>query len=84
MKSNDALNGLTFVITGKLNNFNNRAELQSKIESLGGKVTGSISKNTNYLINNDKTSTSAKNLAAQKFGTKIISENEFIEKFLLT
>lgn len=84
MKSNDALNGLTFVITGKLNNFNNRAELQSKIESLGGKVTGSISKNTNYLINNDKTSTSTKNLAAQKFGTKIISENEFIEKFLLT
>lgn len=84
MKSNDALNGLTFVITGKLNNFNNRAELQSKIESLGGKVTGSISKNTNYLINNDKTSISTKNLAAQKFGTKIISENEFIEKFLLT
>ena len=84
MKSNNPLNGLTFVITGKLNNFNNRAELQFKIESLGGKVTGSISKNTNYLINNDKTSTSTKNLAAQKFGTKIISENEFIEKFLLT
>ena len=59
----------------------NRAELQEKIESCGGKVVGSISKNTHYLINNDVSSTSAKNLSAQKLNIPIISEDEFIKKF---
>jgi DNA ligase (NAD+) len=80
--SNGDLNGTIFVITGKLSQFKNRAELQSKIESLGGKVTGSISKNTNYLINNDINSTSTKNTEAKKLGVPIISESQFCEMFL--
>lgn len=79
--SSNNLEGLNFVITGKLTQFKNRAELVNKIESLGGKVVGSVSKNTNYLINNDTTSTSAKNLAAQKLEIPIISEQEFCKKF---
>lgn len=59
-----SLDGMTFVITGKLNRFKNRDAIKDKIESLGGKVTGSVSKNTNYLINNDKNSTSSKNKSA--------------------
>ena len=77
-----SLQGLTFVITGKVAKFKNRDELKTKIESLGGKVTGSVSKNTNFLINNDNKSTSAKNVSAQKLGVPIITEVEFIEKFL--
>lgn len=76
------LQGVTFVITGKVTKFKNRDELKAKIESLGGKVTGSVSKNTNFLINNDNKSTSAKNVGAQKLGVPIITEDEFIEKFL--
>lgn len=70
------------VITGKLQHFKNRAELQAAIESQGGKVVGSVSKNTTYLINNDTESGSSKNLTAKKLGIKIISEQEFIQKFL--
>lgn len=77
-----SLDGITICITGKLNLFKNRAELQSKIEECGGKVTGSVSKNTNYLINNDNTSTSAKNMSATKLGIPVITEEEFFEKFL--
>lgn len=73
------LNGKTFVITGKLKEFKNRDELVSKIESLGGKVSGSVSKNTTYLINNDVDSTSSKNLTAKKLGVPIISEKNFLE-----
>ena len=72
------LEGLTFVITGTLNNFKNRDELSNLIKSLGGKVTGSVSKNTNYLINNDIESTSAKNKKAKELGVKIINEESFI------
>ena len=75
------LAGRTFVITGKLINFKNRDALKAEIESRGGKVTGSVSKNTSYLINNDTTSTSSKNKSAQALGIPIISEQEFIEKF---
>lgn len=79
--SNDSLKGMNIVITGKLLLHKNRAELQEKIESCGGKVVGSISKNTHYLINNDVTSKSAKNLSAQKLNIPIVSEDEFIKKF---
>ena len=76
-----SLDGLTFVITGKLNHFKNRDAIKDKIESLGGKVTGSVSKNTNYLINNDKDSTSSKNKSAKSLGIPILSEDDFIETF---
>lgn len=75
------LDGLVFVITGKVNHFKNRDELKNKIESMGGKVTGSISKNTSYLINNDKNSTSSKNKNAKLLNIPIISEDDFIETF---
>ena len=75
------LDGLTFVITGKLNHFKNRDTIKDKIESLGGKVTGSVSKNTNYLINNDKESTSSKNKSAKTLNIPILSEEDFIEMF---
>ena len=82
-KSNqeNTLDGLTFVITGKLNHFKNRDAIKDKIESLGGKVTGSVSKNTNYLINNDKDSTSSKNKSAKTLGIPILNEEDFIEMF---
>lgn len=75
------LEGLTFVITGKLNHFKNRDAIKEKIESLGGKVTGSVSKNTDYLINNDKDSISSKNKSAKTLGIPILSEDDFIETF---
>ena len=77
----DKIFGQTFVITGKLDLNKNRDALKAKIESLGGKVTGSVSSKTNYLINNDLTSTSAKNKKAKELGIPIISEEQF-EKFL--
>lgn len=75
------LDGLTFVITGKLSHFKNRDAIKEKIESLGGKVTGSVSKNTSYLINNDKDSTSSKNKSAKSLGIPILSEEDFIQTF---
>lgn len=78
------LTNMTFVVTGKVTKYKNRDELKSVIESLGGKVTGSVSKNTNYLINNDITSTSAKNKQAQSLGIPILSEDDFIEMFIST
>ena len=78
-KESSSLTNLTFVITGSLNNFTNRDELIEYIESLGGKVVGSISNKVNYLINNDITSNSTKNNQAKKLNIPIISENEFIE-----
>ena len=79
--NNKTLENLIFVITGSLKNFKNRNELQKLIEEAGGKVTSAVSKNTSYLINNDKESNSSKNLSAQKLGVEIISEKEFLEKF---
>ena len=80
--NNINLNGMIICITGSLKHFKNRTELQNIIEQNGGKVTGTVSKNTNILINNDNTSTSSKNLSAQKYGTTILTEEEFIKKFL--
>ena len=71
--------GKIFVITGSVEHFKNRNELKEKIEIMGGKVSGSVSKNTDYLINNDTTSKSSKNKKAKEFGIKIISEEEFLE-----
>ena len=73
--------GLTFVITGDVHHYQNRNELKAYIESQGGKVTGSVSKSTSYLINNDVTSTSGKNQKAQQLSIPIISEDEFIARF---
>ena len=73
------LQGKVFVITGKLNQFKNRDELVAKIESLGGKVSGSVSKNVNYLINNDVTSTTGKNKKAKELGIPVIGEEYFID-----
>jgi DNA ligase (NAD+) len=77
-ESSDNLSGKTFCITGKLVRFENRNALVDEIEKRGGKVVSSVTAKTNYLITNDKTSGSSKNRAAEKFGTKIISEDEFI------
>lgn len=79
--SNNNLEGLNFVITGKLIHFKNRDELKALIECRGGKVVGSISSKTNYLINNDINSTSSKNQSAKKLNIPIISEENFIEVF---
>ena len=72
-----ALDGLTFVITGSVELYDNRKALQAEIERFGGKVTGSVTKNTNYLINNDVTSTSGKNKKAHDLGIPIISEVDY-------
>ena len=80
-KTNDLLNGKTFVITGSLNHYSNRNELKEVIESNGGKVSGSISSNTSYLINNDIDSISSKNKKAKSLGIPIITEDGF-EKML--
>lgn len=71
------LSGMTFVITGKLDTYKSRNELKSEIEGRGGKVFGSVSKNTTYLINNDTESLSSKNKMAKELGVKIISEAEY-------
>ena len=68
------LKGITFVITGSLNNFTNRDALKAEIEKAGGKVAGSVSSKTGYLINNDVTSTSGKNKKAKELGVPIIDE----------
>ena len=73
------LAGVNFVITGSVEHFANRGEVKELIESLGGKVTGSVTSKTNYLINNDAASTSSKNKKANELGIPIISEKEFLE-----
>ena len=73
--------GLTFVITGDVHHYKNRAELKAYIENQGGHVTGSVSKSTNYLINNNVNSTSGKNKKAKELGIEIISEDQFREQF---
>ena len=78
-KSEQIFKGMNFVITGSVNHFANRNEVKDLIESLGGKVTGSVTSKTNYLINNDVTSTSSKNKKANELGIPIISEETFLE-----
>ena len=77
--SEQIFKGVNFVITGSVNHFANRNAVKELIESLGGKVTGSVTSKTNYLINNDVTSTSSKNKKANELGVPIISEETFLE-----
>lgn len=79
IQSQQDLVGKIFVITGMLASYPNRDALKAEIEARGGKVSGSVSKNTSYLINNDVTSTSGKNKKAKELGVAIISEEEFKE-----
>ncbi len=73
------LSGKTFVITGSLNHFDNRNQLKALIEEQGGKVTGSVTGKTSYLINNDTTSSSAKNKKARELEIPILSEEDFLK-----
>jgi DNA ligase (NAD+) len=82
VSSEQNLKGLTFVITGSLNNFENRNEMKAEIEKRGGKVAGSVSSKTTALINNDATSSSSKNKSAQSLGIPIMTEDEFINTYL--
>lgn len=76
-KQEQIFEGMNFVITGSLVHFGNRSEAKELIESLGGKVTGSVTKKTNYLINNDIQSNSSKNKKARELGISILSEEDF-------
>lgn len=78
-QNNQILIGKVFVITGSLEHFENRNQLKERIEQLGGRVTGSVTGKTSYLINNDSHSTSSKNKTAAKLGVPVITENEFLE-----
>ncbi len=81
-RSNDLINGKAFVITGSLATYTNRDELKALIESLGGKVTGSVTGNTTALINNDIASNSSKNKKAKELNVPIISEEQFNTDYL--
>ena len=78
-ESNQKFSGLTFVITGSVEHFSNRNEVKAVIEAQGGKVTGSVTSKTNYLINNDNMSSSSKNKKAKELGVPVITEEEFME-----
>lgn len=78
-KQEQIFEGMNFVITGSLVHFGNRSEAKELIESLGGKVTGSVTKKTNYLINNDIQSNSSKNKKARELGIPILSEEDFLK-----
>lgn len=80
-KAQGSCQGLTFVITGDVHHYKNRAQLKEYIESQGGTVTGSVSKKTSYLINNDVTSQSGKNKKAKELGIPILSEDDFVAQF---
>ena len=80
--SAQTLTGQVIVITGSLELYENRNALKDAIEAKGGKVTGSVTAKTTYLINNDITSTSSKNKKAKELGVPIVTEKEFVEKFL--
>ena len=79
ISKNQTLAGMNFVITGSLEHFSNRGEAKNLIESLGGKVTGSVTGKTNYLINNDTVSNSSKNKKARELGIPILSETDFLK-----
>lgn len=73
--------GLTFVITGDVHHYKNRDEFKAYVEASGGKVTGSVTSKTNYLVNNDAASASSKNRKAKELGIPIITEDEFVSRF---
>ena len=79
--ADSSLEGLTFVITGSVHQYKNRDEFKASVEARGGKVAGSVSAKTSYLVNNDVESTSGKNQKAKELGIEIISEDEFIARF---
>lgn len=79
INANSSIAGKTFVITGDVHIFKNRKEVQAKIEELGGKVSGSVSSKTDYLINNDSESNSSKNKKAKENNVAIITEQQFLE-----
>lgn len=78
-ENGEILKGITFVITGSVEHFANRGEVKELIESMGGKVTGSVTSKTTYLINNDTASTSSKNKKARELGIPILSEEAFLQ-----
>lgn len=82
IKTNKPLDGMTIVVTGSLNLFRNRDEFIQKVEELGGKVAGSVSKNTNYLVNNNIEAASSKNTKAKSLGIPIITEEDFYNQFM--
>ncbi len=75
------LTGLTFVITGSVFQYKNRDEFKASVEARGGKIAGSVSQKTSFLVNNDSESTSGKNKKAKELGIQVITEQEFIERF---
>lgn len=79
--TDNSLTGLTFVITGAVHEYKNRDEFKASVEARGGKVAGSVSTKTSFLVNNDVESTSGKNKKAKELGIQIISEDEFINRF---
>jgi DNA ligase (NAD+) len=81
INTNNTLKDIKVCITGKLKTFKNRDAFKTAIENAGGKVVGSVTANTNYLINNDVTSKTSKNLKAIELGIEIISEGDFIKRF---
>ena len=81
MEGEQTLSGMTVVITGSLNHFARREDLQAEIEKRGGKASGSVSKNTSVLVNNDIASASSKNKKAKELGVPIMTEEEFMEKY---
>ena len=81
IENKNDMEGINFVITGSVNHFSNRSEVKELIENRGGKVTGSVTSKTRYLINNDSTSNSSKNKKAKELGVQIITEDEFIDMF---
>ena len=84
VSSDTSMSGVTICVTGDVYIFPNRRAIKDLIESKGGKLTGSVSRSTNYLVTNDTTSGSRKNRAAQEYGIPILTEQEFIDKFNLT
>ena len=81
-ENSQILAGKSFAVTGSLEYFENRGQLKEKIESMGGKVTGSVTGKTFALINNDAASNSSKNKKARELGVEIITEKEFLEKYM--
>ena len=79
--SEQSLEGMTFVITGSVHEYANRDEFRASVEKRGGKVSGSVSAKTDFLVNNDAASTSGKNRKAKELGIPVISEDEFIARF---
>ena len=81
-KGSGACDGMIFVITGSLNRYGNRQELKGLIESMGGRVSESMSRSTTFLINNDLASMSSKNRKAMEYNIPILTEDDFVDRFV--